>query len=247
MLLGWGQNLTRYYPEMYGQRWDSVSAGVLAKVFGALLLSGLSTAPGTEYQLDLALCCPMAAWSWADQEKAKGKNTQVAVFATSSWLGSALAQVLVLLPAAGKQTSTLLPPSSLHGWIRSTTGQPQPEVFDQPWTYISFNMCSSSDYFHGFVLSLNDYASVFPSDKQHWHYSNDGSFLRQQLQKEGKAASGSNFAATLKVHHECWRLNTVKTGLGMFSLLTTGIQLIILDIQFPMNGEDVFKLHTEGP
>lgn len=33
----------------------------------------------------------------------------------------------------------------------------------------------------------------------------------------------------------------------MFRLLTTGIQLIILGIQFPKSSEDVFKLHTEGP
>lgn len=109
-------------------------------------------------------------------------------------------------------------------------------------------MASSSDSLHGFECPC---LSFSPPDKQCLHSPSDGDeFPRRQLGKDGKTASKSNFTSTLKVHHAvfaCCCLSKVKTGLRTFPLLTTGIQLAIFGIQFPMPSEDVIKLHTEVP
>lgn len=58
--------------------------------------------PGTEQPLESAPCLPHGRLELVKGMEGKGMNTKVAVFATSPRLGSALAQVLVLLPAPGK-------------------------------------------------------------------------------------------------------------------------------------------------
>lgn len=98
---------------MCGQRWDSVSAGVFAKVFGALLLSGLSTRPGTEYQLDLALCLPHGSLELGWSRESKGEKHPSSCFCKQ------------LLTRICTSSSPSASPNSREAdfyWIRLATG-----------------------------------------------------------------------------------------------------------------------------